>query len=243
MIITDQLVSIPALYSVLIISFVVSLLINIVYKFATDQKRLKEIREEIKVYQKRMKELRDDPKKMMEVQRDAMKIQMEMFTQTMKSTFITIIPLILIFAWMNTHFAYAPIKPNQEFTTAMIFKEGAAGSAEIMVPAGIEITGNAVVDINENNEAVWNLKGEEGEYLLQYKFEDLAFDKELLITEDSNYKDPIKNINQNDVEEISINHEKNILLKIFNFKIGWLGTYIIFSLVFSMVLRKVMGLY
>lgn len=232
----------PALYSVLIISFAVSLLINIVYKFMTDQKRLKEIREEIKVYQERMKQLRDDPKKLVEVQRDAMKLQMEMFTQTMRSTFITIIPLILMFAWMNAHFAYAPIMPNQEFTTTMLFKEKAAGSAELIVPEGIQITGNAVVDV-EDDEAVWDLKGEEGEYLLQYKYNDLTFDKEVLITQNSNYKTPIKNINQNDVEQISVSHEKNILLNIFGFKIGWLGTYIIFSLIFSLVLRRLMGLY
>lgn len=243
MIIIDQLISMPALYSVLIISFVVSLFINIVYKFMTDQKRLKEIREEIKLHQKRMKELRDDPKKLMEVQKDAMKIQMEMFTQTMRSTFITIIPLLLLFAWMNAHFAYAPIKPGQDFTTTMLFKEDTSGSPEIIVPEGIKITGSAVVDINDNHEAVWNLKGEEGEYLLQYKFEALSFDKEVLITQNSDYKAPVKNINQNDVEQISISHDKNILLNIRNFKIGWLGTYIIFSLIFSMVLRKIMGLY
>lgn len=242
MMIIDQLLSIPTLYSVLIISFFISLLINIVYKFTTNQKRLKEIREETKIYQKRMRELKDDPKKMMDVQKDAMKLQMEMFTQTMKSTFITIIPLILIFAWMNSHFAYAPIKPNQEFTTSMFFKEGATGSAELVAPEGIQITGNAVVDIKDDK-AVWNLKGEEGEYLLQYKFEDLSFDKEVLISQNSNYKNPIKNINQNDVEQISVEHNKNILLNIFGFKIGWLGTYIIFSLIFSIVLRKIMGLY
>lgn len=242
MIIIDQLVSMPALYAVIIISFFVSLLINIAYKFMTNQKRLKEIREETKSHQERMKELKDNPKKMMEVQKDAMKLQMEMFTQTMKPTLITMLPLIFIFAWMNAHFAYAPLMPGQEFTTTMHFKEDATGSAELIVPSGVELTGNSVVDISEN-QASWTLKGQEGDYLLQYKFDEYTFDKEILITQDSEYRAPLDKIDEDSVEQISISQEKNILLDVFGFKIGWLGTYIIFSLVFSIVLRRLMGLY
>lgn len=242
MIIIDQLLSMPALYSVLIISFVLSLLINISYKLMTDQKRLKEIRKKLNDYQKSMKQLRNDPKKVMEVQKETMSLQMEMFTQTMKPTLITIIPIIFIFAWMSTHFAYAPIKPYQEFTTTMLFKENTAGLAELVVPEGIRIDGNAVVEIN-SDEASWKLSGEKGEYLLQYKFKNQTYEKDVLIAQETNYKDPVKSINEDDVKQISIKQEKNILLEIFGFKIGWLGTYIIFSLIFSIVLRKVMRLY
>ena len=243
MIILDQLISIPALYSVIIISFFVALLINIIYKFMTDQKRLKEIHNETKKYQESMKKLKDDPKKMMDVQKDAMKLQMEMFTQTMKPTIVTMLPILFVFAWMSTHFAYAPIMPGQEFTTTMLFKEVADGSAEILVPEGIRITGNAVVDINNNKNASWHLRGEKGEYLLQYRYNNQTYDREVLITQESSFKEPVKNINEDNVNKIIVEHDKNILLDVFGFKIGWLGTYIIFSLIFSMGLRKLMRLY
>jgi len=45
--------------------------------------------------------------------------------QSMKSTFITFLPIILIFGWMNANIAYEPLFPNEEFTIDAVFNRGA----------------------------------------------------------------------------------------------------------------------
>ena len=45
------------------------------------------------------------------------------------------------------------------------------------------------------------------------------------------------------ISEIDVGNEKVIGLNLFGWKLGWLGTYIIFSIAFSLTLRKLLGLH
>jgi len=64
-----------------------------------------------------------------------------------------------------------------------------------------------------------------------------------LITDDYGYKDPVKKFKNNVVKSIKVGYEKIIVLNLFGWKLGWLGSYIIFSIILSMSLRKLMGLH
>ena len=53
---TAFLVKMPPLYAILIISAFASLVITVAYKFLTDQKRMKELKDKLKESQQKMKE-------------------------------------------------------------------------------------------------------------------------------------------------------------------------------------------
>ena len=124
---------------------------------------MKQLRDEMKSYQKQMKELRNNPQKMMEVQKLAMQSNMKYMMHSMRSTLVTFIPIILIFGWMNAHFAYEPIHANQEFNVSLNFLDNSVGEVTLSSPEDIAINGDALKKI-ENNQVSYNLASKkEGE--------------------------------------------------------------------------------
>lgn len=237
------LLSLNSLVAIVIISFVISFLITIAYKFFTDQELMKELKGDLKNAQKEMKESSKDPAKMMQMQKEAMKKNLEYMKHSMKPTLITFLPIIIIFGWLNANFAYYPITPGTDFTTTVVFDRNIEGNAELIVPKDITIVDNKPAKEIQNNMATWTLNGKEGEYLLEYKLNDQTYTKELLITSEHRYKAPVERIREPGVKEIRIGNEPLKPLKIGNFKLGWIWTYIIFSIVFSMILRKIMKIH
>jgi len=239
----SPLLRLPPLWAVIIISLVIAVIITVIYKYMTNQKEMKEMKEQIKTYQKEMKGLRHDPKQMMAVQKKAMQINMKYMMHSFKPTIITFIPIIIIFGWLNANLAFAPILPDTAFTTTMFFEENVVGEAELIVPEEMELMNEQVQEI-ENDKATWKLKGPAGVHTLEYKYDGQSYLKEVLITEEQTYKAPLQKVkNSEDVKAIQVNNKPLKLLNVFGLKLGWIWTYIIFSVVFSVILRKILKIY
>lgn len=238
----NPLLRLPIFWVVVIMAFIITLIITLIYKFTTNQNLMKELKDEMKELQKEMKELKSEPKKMMEVQKKAMQTNMKYMGHSMRSMLFTFIPIILIFGWMNSHLGYEPILPGQEFTTSVIFYDNVDGNIELVAPEGINVNGELNKTISDGM-AKWILKGEEGGYLLEYKLDEKSYTKELLISKNRDYAKPIKIFNDKTVKQISIDNKKMEVLNLFGWKLGWLGSYIILSIIFSMILRKIFKVY
>jgi len=239
----SPLLKLPSVLAIILLSFLISLIITLIYKYATDQNLMKQLKEEIKELQKELKELRNEPEKAMQVQKQVMQTNMKYMKQSFKSMIYTFIPIIIIFSWMNANFAYDPILPEQEFTTTVVFEEEVEGIIELSVPEGIIVNGDAKKEV-EGDMVKWVLSGKEGEYLLEYIFDGKTYNKEVLISE-TKYKEPIKKVKGDILKSIEVEHKKKILITIpgVDWKIGWLGTYIIFSIMFSILIRRVIKVY
>ena len=238
----SPLLNLPTLWAVIILSFFISLIITVVYKFTTDQNLMKDLKEEMKEFQKEVKELKKEPEKAMQVQKRAMQTNMKYMMHSMKSTLYSIIPIIIIFSWMNANFAYEPIPPNRDFTTAVSFEADVEEGIELSVPKGITISGSPKKEIHDK-EVKWVLNGDEGEYLLEYVIDGKKYFKDVLITEENRYKESVKIVNDGIVKSIQIEHKEKKLINLFGWKLGWLGTYITLSIIFSMLVRKVIKVY
>ena len=236
------LLQLPLFWAILILSFAVSLLITIIYKFTTNQSLMKQLKDELKEFQKEMKELKHDPSKMMAVQKKAMQTNMKYMMHSMRSTLITFLPIIFIFGWMQANLAYQPILPGEEFTAALNFQQNTAGNVTIEIPEGITLDGSTVKEVDTST-VKWVLKGKEGEYLLNFDYKGMKYDKDIIITSKQAYKPVLKKINDDNLKSIQIENQPIKILNLFGWKVGWLGSYIIFSLIFSMVLRKIMKIY
>ena len=237
------LLKISYFWAIFILSIVLSLLISLIYKYTTNQSLMKDLKMEIKSFQKQMKDLKHDPKQMMIVQKKAMETNMKYMMHSMRPMIFTFVPIIIIFGWMTAHFAYEPIMPREEFTTTLMFDEG-SGNATIVVPEEIELLSDATKEVL-NGEVKWKLKGEEGDYLLEYQYNDKSYTKEVIITNEKVYAEPIKSIRDGDVKSVKISNDpvKIINLYIKGWKLGWIGTYIVLSIIFSMLIRKWLKIY
>lgn len=229
-----------------IISLFISLIITIIYKYVTDQNLMKQLKSEMKEFQKEIKELKDNPEQAMKVQKKAMETNMKYMMHSLKPTLFTILPIIIIFGWLNAHMAYYPLLPGQEFTATVSFEEDAEGNIKLRTE-GLEILGASSKEI-EDSKVIFTLQGEgEGEYLLEFEKEKETYTKEVLLSgERGEYADVEKIINENEIESIKLSNEPIKPFggfSLFGWKPGWLGAYIIFSILFSSILRKVLKIY
>lgn len=238
----QPLLNLPYLWAIVIISLLIAVFMTLIYKWMTDQHVMKTLKDDMKKFQQQMKEFKEHPEKVLAVQKQAMETNMKYMMHSMKPTLVTFIPIILIFGWLNAHLAYEPILPNADFQIITTFDPSASGMITLSAPEGITLLNNATQSISDGK-AEWDLKGITGEYLLQFEYDDKTYDKDLLITEEQNYKIPEKVINKGNIKTIKINNNPIKPLNLFGWKIGWLGTYIIFSIIFSMILRKVLKLH
>ncbi|MFH1439910.1 MAG: EMC3/TMCO1 family protein [Candidatus Woesearchaeota archaeon] len=249
----SPLLKLPYLLSIIIISFLISLVIVVLYKYLTNQSLMKELKEEIKELQKQMKALRDKPQEMMRVQKRSMQINMKYMMHSMRPTLVTFIPIIIIFSWLNMHMAYYPLVEDQEFSALLDFDVGITGDVKMSDVQDIEFLNGNSQQILEN-QAKFVLNGKQGEYTLRFKHSDSEYIKDIIISpaiEERVYKKPIDIVRKNGLKTITISN-KNILafegipvlgsipwVKTF----GWLGSYILFSLIFSLGLRKLLKVY
>ena len=232
--------------SIFIISLLISLLIIFIYKYTTNQSLMKDLKTEMKELQKEVKQLKDRPQEMMKVQKKAMQTNMKYMTHSLKPMLFTFLPIIIIFGWLNAHMAYLPITPGQQFGVDAFFREGVTGDVELSFePEGITAISNLTQTIKDKKVS-WLLKGEEGNYLLGVKYGEDEETKPLLINYGRLYEPVEKKISKKGLTKIRVN---NAPLKplgglsIFGWRPGWLGVYIILSIVFSMSLRKILKIY
>ena len=91
----------------LIVVFIITLLMTIVQKYATNQKALKELKKEQKEIQQQMKEFKAHPEKLIELQKKQFKLIPKQFKLSMRGIAYTAIPFILFFRWFGDYFIEA----------------------------------------------------------------------------------------------------------------------------------------
>lgn len=233
----SPLLRLPPLWAVILLSFLVSLFIVLIYRAMTDQKEMKQLKDSLKEYQTKLKSMKDKPEDMMKVQKDMMQVNMKYMGKSMKPTLVTFIPILLIFGWMNAHLAYEPIMSGQQFELSVLAQKGVEGMVSITAPEAIEVLGDRETEFKDGK-ALFTMKGDAGDYIVTIASNEKEVDKHVII-DDRDYA-PVTESYKSDVfKSASLNNKQ---LKVI-WKLSWLWTYIICAVIFSIVLRKAMKIY
>jgi len=246
--ILSPLLNISPFLAVLIVSLTLSIIITIVYKFMTDQELMKTLKADMKSMQNEMKELKNNPEKLMKKQKIAMEKNMKYMMHSMKPTLITFIPIILVFGWLNANFAYEPIVPGQEFDILVTMNKNIYGDIELIPPGindSIEYLETDYVKQINSKEISFKFKAEqEGTWDLGFKVNNGTLYPISVKVDQEKYSSPeFKRFQGKDIKKIVVGNDKKIVLNLFGWEIGWLMAYIIFSIVFSLGLRKLLKLH
>ncbi len=247
------LLALPPAVSIIVISVAVSVATTIVYKYTTNQKLLREIKESIKHMQSEIRTTKE-PGRAAQLQKEMMGHSMRQLNSSTKSMLITIIPLFLIFGWMRANLAYDSISPGEEFTTTAYFAKAveqggsalALGNITLSASEGMEVLAAPSQEIMGKSVS-WRLKSsEEGNYRLKYGIGNETYALNALVTQNFRYENPLltkpKGIMKTSmVDRITVDL-KSLQpfgsFSLFGWKPGWLAAYIIFSLAASMLARK-----
>ena len=263
-------------WALVILSFLITLLITIIYKYVTDQDRMKYLKKELKKLQAQMREKQKsgDLKSLKKLQAKMMPLNGELMKHSMKPTLYTFIPIIIIFGWLSAHLAYHPIMPGEEFSITAVPGE-ITGNGFFMLNitpqdamnqnSTIEFLDDRVKSFSTNSSLIvgsdslkkelsWRLKIiSEGDYegtvyLLDNnkKIVDQHSFPIIISRQDGVYAPPVIKAPKDKAwfKEITISNKEvkpfgN--LSLFGWHPGWLGAYIILSIIFSTLLRKALG--
>ena len=239
----------PHFWIIFSFALVTTLITTIIYKYATDQKRLKEIKTKLKALRKKQKEYKNDTKKVMALQKDMMSLNMEMMKQSFKSMLYTFIPLILLFTWMSANIAYDPINPSDNFTvTARISNSFPHDLNTINLsvkPDGVVYRNEGYVASRESRREVqWFVSvEEEGRYTLLVEGPTFSETKDFLATFSKEYISPVEAFSNSHLLRLEVGNEPVRPLGSFSFfglRPNWLFVYIVLSILFSIIVRKLL---
>lgn len=239
------LLYLPPFWAILILSFLVSVIIVLITKYTTNQDLMKRLKEETKALQKEMKELKEDPEKMMHVQKKAMQANIKYMAQSFRPMIFTIIPILIIFGWIQGHLAYEPILPGQEFNVEVVFEKGVSGSIIAEAPEGIQITSDKTREVSDGK-TIFTFKGKKGKYTapgITFTVGEKTYSKDVLITDEQKYFTPLKRVNDKTVKRIETKHDKLEVIKLGPIGLTWIWSYVLFSIIFSSILRRVFKVY
>jgi uncharacterized membrane protein (DUF106 family) len=235
------LIRISPLLAVVVLSLLITFIMTIIYKYMTNQKRMKEMKDKLNGFQKEIKAAGKDQKRMMEINKEMMMINAEYMKHSLKPMIVSWIPVLLIFAWMSANLAYYPIHPGEAFNATLKFAPGVSGNVTISSFPQLSIEGSTTKPV-ENSIAYWALSGNEGSYTLSFSFQNRSYEKKVKISSGTGYENPVTKLAGN-ITSIEISNRAMKVVKIGNFSMGWFWSYFILALLFNTILRKIMKVY
>ncbi len=223
---------------IVILALLITVVNTLFYKYLTDQSLIKRLKEDMKKLRKKVNKAKGDQDKQMKLQQQMMEKNMQVMKQSFRPMIYTILPLLLIFAWMSANLVYEPIQPGEEFEVVALISESYSESSDtVFLNTSFEILDREDVD----RLITWRLQAaEEGVHELEISGSGFRETKEVLITNDKDYSDPVSNFD-GALKQIRVDHD---LVRpfgdfsLFGWRPGWLGSYILLSIFFSIILRK-----
>jgi uncharacterized membrane protein (DUF106 family) len=241
----SPLLNMPPFWAIAIIAFILSVLITVIYKFTTNQKELKVLKEETKTLQTEIKQAQGDVQKMTDLNQKLLANTGKQLKHTFRSYIFTFLPVILIFGWMQGHIAYYPIMPDQTFTTTAVFKDTAEGNITLSAP-DLQLLSQPSQE--STGTVTWKLKGSAGSYNLEYSYGKEIFQRKVIISTEWKYTNqaPTSGIQRgSDITSINVNLDpvRPFGFSLFGWQPGWFATYFILTMLFTFPIRKVLKVY
>ncbi|USN45911.1 MAG: DUF106 domain-containing protein [Candidatus Woesearchaeota archaeon] len=235
-------------FTLIVLTALLSIISTLATKYFTDQTKIKEHRKKIKAQQKKLKEARDDPKKAMKIQKEMMALQSELMKGSFRPVFITMIPFLLIFSWLNASVAYVPLMPDQEFPVVVEFVSGTTGnvgisstpalfcdasSKEIVAPIEHDYLGKL------KDHVIFTCKGELGTYDLKFSYNELSTTKQIKISDGQEYAPPLGKASS-PFKRVLVGNEKTRPFASWGLPLTWFWSYFILVIAFSLLFKKIL---
>ncbi len=106
--------------NIIVISFILTIIVNLAVKFLSDQKVMKILKEESEFFKEEMKKFKNEPQKLLELQKKAMETSLKYMRHSLKPTLFTLIPLLIIFNWLSKTFSGSEKLINLPFSLPLI---------------------------------------------------------------------------------------------------------------------------
>lgn len=255
----------PPWLGIFCIATIVSFIMTIIYKLVTDQSLMKDLKTELKDIQKLMKEQKNNPQKMMKTQSRAMEINMKYMMHSFRPMFFSIIPIIFIFGWLLSNYSFVGLGPSQDVTVTVLFDEHIQQGNVTLESELLEGGEPETKPVSDGAAFLLKTPPDPGTYPVKVTYGQESYTLQAEVTRDrSGYGVSVIGPQKKFMGIFSMGPKANTLDKESPFRsitldlpklhplgpfslFGWMpqafGTYVIFSIIMSLVLRRLMKVY
>ncbi len=231
-------------YIILFTATILSLMIIFIYKFTTNQEEMKRIKDRMKELQLEIKKNKSDQKKVMELNSELLKLNSEYMHKSIKTSFYTFIPAMLLLWFLYSFVVAMPVYPNADFSLSIQFNSSVNFDDNILknsivLPEGFELL--QIKNKGKTVDYIINAPGKEGKYNFTFNFNNQTFVKEVVVSKgrkkvdvSKNYEGFVKNIKVNDII---------VKLPFWPYYLSWLWVYILVSIPLNSLFRKWFDVY
>jgi len=221
---------------VFFMSFFLTLIITLIYVNMTPQPRIKHLKQEIKELNKERSTHIGDKNVLEIINKELGRKNMEISSYSLRPTLLTIIPIFLIITWMWSSVAVIPLQENIPFKI-YLFLDNTTNTYTV---SSINTQGLSLLNSDSNNSLYqYTLQGSKGNYTPQWLIDNKIYNISLKITDRQEYTSSPKIIKDGIVNAIVIDYKE---AKPF-FGLGWFWEYLFFSILFNIILRKIMDVH
>lgn len=234
------LIALDPAISLFIISLITVTLSTISYKYFSDQVKIKAIKDDIERLNKEMKEHKSNLDKQTELSAKIIKLNFEMMNLILKPSLYTMIPMMLVFIWLSAVFSQNPILPSSSFRVDIL--PSAVSDQSIDVYENIVKTSFNKFELINRTQNLDNviLYYKAPSFLGNYEYSLEGNDKLITVSNHPIYFDRSTKLKNYEVRIVT---DKLIILNLFGWKLGYLGSYLIFAIFINAIVRKLLNVY
>lgn len=235
--ILQPLILLNPIIGLVFVCVIIAVFQTLVTKYSTDQIVVKHVRAEIKKLQKQLSEHKSQPDKLMEIQTKMMELNGQILKQQIKPMFISMIPMLLVVGWIFTHLTHMPLELNEPVEISVHVKD----VTEVMLATNasqVTIVSNTTQKVVDGVASFTIQANSYGTYPLTFRAGE-ATTNVTVIFDDFKYSRPDAVLKDKPFTKLQVGLKPRKILSFGSFYINGFWAYILFSIVFSLIFRKV----
>lgn len=166
----------------LIVSVLTGLLLVLAFRFASDQKKIRVVKDRVQAHVLEIRLFRDEFRAIARAYTRLLRAVGAYLRLSLKPLLILLVPLIVVFVQIDMRLGWLPFKPNENFIVRAKFSDAARLDATALrLPAGLALTAPPV-RVAAGKEIAWRVSAErEGLYEIAVAVGDREFAKQVVV--------------------------------------------------------------
>ena len=246
-------------WSFFVLCTLIGALAVVLFKFLSNQKKIKKVKTQIKVHFLEIRLYKDDFREILKAQKEILKNNFMYIAYSFQAAIPIVIVVLLTISQLNLRYGYTSINPEEVFDVKVTYAKETDRRPEpqLIVPEGLEKITPALY-LGEENEVSWQFRGvKKGRYQVGFKVCDQEYTKEIVIGTISSpfcpqlmrtgflatFVNSIEAALPKDslLDTIEIGYKPKYFKCIFfGWKLHWLLVFPIIAIGFGLVFRKVL---
>lgn len=251
--------SLPPIVGLLVVSVVVAILMLLVFKKTSNQRRLEAVKRQIHASLFEIRLFSDDLPAILRAQAEILRHNLKYLGLSLVPMLVMLVPLVFVIAQLEFHYGYRGLRPSEDFLVKVQLKEGQASTrpaAALEAPAGLAVVTPAVW-IPSERELAWRLRAEQwGDYELKLRLDGREYAKTAQVSPLVRRRSPARLeptlLNQvlypaeeslpaeSPVASIALSYPVDSV-SIFGWQVNWLIAFAVLSIAFAFALRRRLG--